>query len=250
MSRPRILASIATAALGIAMLGACSAESLTERAIGLGLEQAIEGNEDINLDFGDDGAGGFSISTEEGDFAISFDEDNGGITFDTEDGAGEISFDEDGIVFDTDAGDGVISFDEDNGEIVFDTDAGDGVISFDEDNGTVSFDGDAGSAVLGSGQVPASWPAWIGVPQTVNPDTMTFSEIEIGDMTSIIANFQHAADDPFTVDTADALVAMGWEVLNTDPHGNPMQLSNGASNALIMRTGPTLSAVTLNIPSS
>lgn len=247
MSRTRILASLAAAALGIATLGACSTESLTERAVSFGLEQAIEGNEDINLDFGDDGSGGFSISTEEGDFAISFDEDNGGITFDTEDGAGAISFDEDGIVFDTDEGDGVISFDEENGEIVFETDAGDGVISFDEDNGTVNFEGDAGSAAFGTNDVPDSWPAAIGVPQTVNSDTMVFTEVDTGEGKMLIGTFYHAAGDPFAANTADALLAAGWTMTSGSADADYMTFGSGASTATILVLDADATTVSLMI---
>ena len=149
MSRSRILTSLAAASLSIALFGACSAESLTERAVGFGLEQAIEGDQDINLDFSDEG-GGFSISTDEGDFAINFDEDSGG------------------IVFNTDEGDGVIAFDEENGAIRFETDEGDGQINFD-DEGAFTIDTESGftDAVF----VTASYGLGETVVQgAVNPD--------------------------------------------------------------------------------
>lgn len=213
MSRTRILGSLAAAVIGITLLGACSTESLTEAAVNFGLEQAIEGSEDIDVDFGDDGSGGFSISTEEGDFAINFDEDSGGIVFDTDEGEGVISFDEDGIVFDTDEGDGVISFDQDNGEIVFDTDAGDGVISFDEDNGTVSFEGDGGSAIFGANDVPAEWPASIGVPQTIDVTASHFSRVVTDNGLVMTGAFEHAADEAFAETTKDTLIATGWTLV-------------------------------------
>lgn len=251
MSRSRMLSSIVAGALGIALLGACSTESLTEAAVSFGLEQAIEGNEDIDLDFGHDGSGGISISTAEGDFALNFDEDNGGITFDTDDSAGSIVFDEDGIVFDTDEGDGVISFDENNGEIVFDTDAGDGVISFDEEAGTVSFDGDDGSAVFGGSQVPENWPAAIGVPQTANAATMYFASIDTPDGTMLTGTFEHAAGDPFAESAVNTLVASGWEIVfEVDaPDARQVQLQRGGSTAVIVAHGATGTSVTVMLAS-
>lgn len=251
MSRTRILTSIAGAALGIALLGACSTESLTEAAVNFGLEQAIEGNEDINLDFGDDGSGGISISTEEGDFALNFDEDNGGIIFDTDEGEGVISFDEDGIVFNTDQGDGTISFDQENGEIVFDTDQGDGTISFDEENGSVSFEGDDGSATFGTSQVPEDWPAAIGIPQTVNTETMYFSSIDTPEGRVLTAAFDHADGDPFAEAAVNSLVENGWEITEQlSPIGiRQVHLQNGDSTAMVVAHGSVYSTVTITLAS-
>jgi len=236
MSRSRILSSIAAAGLGIALLGACSAESLAERAVGFGLEQAIEGDQDIDLNF-DDGAGGFSISTDEGDFAINFDEENGGIVFDTDEGSGVISFDEDGIVYDTDEGEGVISFDQENGSINFDTDQGDGAINFDEDAGTVTFETEDGEVgIIGSTDMPADWP--FGTPSTLVPGSTSFSTFNMGtdEGTMITGSFAHAENDTYAADTIAALESAGWTngIINND---------NGSLFAMFTKDSKTVQIV-------
>ena len=270
MSRSRILSSIAAASLGIALLGACSTEALTERAVGFGLERAIEGSEDIDLDFGSDGSGGFSISTDEGDFSLNFDEDNGGIVFDTDEGQGSISFDEDngGIVYDTDEGQGSISFDEDgivydtdegqgtidfnqeDGSISFDTDEGDGVINFDDDTGAVSFEsGDGSSAVFGATEVPAEWPSAIGVPQTAVPDETFFSVLNLGEDTVVSAVFQHSPDEPFADLAQSVFEAQGFtvQVDSNDANGRWAQLQNDGSSVMINSDSTGFTAITINL---
>jgi len=248
MSRSRILSSIAAASLGIALLGACSAESLTERAVGFGLEQAAGGDQDIDLDFGDDGLGGFSVKTDEGDFSLNFDEDSGGILFDTEDGAGAISFDEDGIVFNTDEGDGVIGFDEENGAITFETDEGDGVINFDEETGTVGFEGDAGSAVFGGNEIPDAWPAAIGVPQTADPAQTTFSVIDFDGGLILTANFQHGPEEFFAAKAQSYFENQGWtvKVETAEAGGSYTALNKGESSVIINNDGNGSTLIMIN----
>lgn len=213
MSRSRILTSIAAAALGVAALGACSADSLAERAASFGLEQAIEGNEDIDFDFGDDGSGGFSITTEEGEFSLNFDDENGAITFDTDEGSGVISLDENGIVYDTDEGSGTISIDEDAGQINFDTDQGDGTISFDEDSVVIETeDGDFG--IINSADVPDGWPAIIGAPQSLIPGSVVYTEIDLGpEATRLSGTFEHDPNERWAEVLTDRLEANGWNVV-------------------------------------
>ncbi len=211
MSRSRILTSIATASLGIALLGACSADSLTERAANFGLEQAIEGDQDIDLDFGGDGSGGFSISTDEGDFALNFDEDNGGIVFNTDEGDGVISFDEDGIVFNTDEGNGTATFD-DNGAFTIETE-----------------DGSLG--VFGSTEAPSSWPAQIGLPSTLVPGSESYSVLELGEAGAVTTGvFNHSPSDPFAATVVSSLLSSGWTVtISNDQDGTVFaQLDNGS----------------------
>ncbi len=211
MSQSRILTSIAAASLGILLLGACSAESLTERAASFGLEQAIEGDQDIDLDFSDEG-GGFSISTDEGEFSLSFDEDNGGIVFNTDEGDGVISFDEDGIVFNTDEGDGVIGFDEDNGRVTFETDAGDGEINFNEE-GELTIETDEGNlGIFSSDEVPEAWPAQIGFPATLVPGSQSFSVLNLGDVAVTTGVFNHSPTEPYAKAVAESLIDAGWEI--------------------------------------
>ena len=210
MSRSRIVSSIAAASLGILLLGACSAESLTERAASFGLEQAIEGDQDINLDFSDDGAGGFSISTDEGDFSLNFDEDNGGIAFNTDEGNGVISFDENGIVFDTDEGDGVISFDQDNGSINFDTDQGDGAINFDDEGGFTIQTDDGDLGIYSSEDAPPTWPQTLGVPATLVPGSQSFSVLDLGDTVITTGVFNHDPSEPYAANAIATLLGSGW----------------------------------------
>ena len=241
------LAALAAAALTITALGACSAESLAE----FGIEQAFdgEGEFDLDLDFGDNGHGGFNISTDEGDFSFNLDGESGGIMFDTDEGDGVISFDEDGIVFDTDEGDGVISFDEDG--IVFDTDAGDGVISFDEDgivfdtdqgDGAISFEENGvnfgtedGSAFFGSGDIPDNWPADIGVPATTDPDQTFFTVFDTPDGSSMTGIFQHDPAEPYGARVQATLEATGWTSTfeASTSEGAQIQYTKGSNTAVV-----------------
>jgi len=250
MSRSRILSSIATASLGIALLGACSAEALTERAASFGLEQAIEGDQDIDLDFGQDGSGGFSISTDEGDFSLNFDEDNGGIVFNTDEGDGVISFDENGIVFNTDEGDGVISFDEENGSINFetDTDAGDGSINF-GDNGDVTIDTEDGSlGIFSSTDAPPTWPQELGAPATLVPGSQSFSVLDLGATVVTTGVFNHDPAEPYAATVVATLARNGWnQDISSNQDGSIFaQLSNGVLIAQVVGddTGYTTVSIT------
>ncbi len=197
MFRTRIVSSIAAATIGIALLGACSAESLAERAVGFGLEQAVEGDENIDLDFSGDG--GFSIETEEGSFSLDLSEEGGGIVFDTDDGSGVINVSEDGIVFDTDDGSGAINLSED-GEVVFQSD-------------------DGTSAVFGGTDVPANWPAVVGVPQSATPENTFFNSFNTDTERSVSGVFQHSADDPFAEEVVNRLLADGWSADSSNQTG-------------------------------
>jgi len=211
MSRSRILKSIAAASLGIALLGACSTDSFTERAASFGLEQAIDGDQDIDLDFGGDGSGGFSISTDEGDFALNFDEDNGGIVFNTDEGDGVISFDEDGIVFNTDEGNGTATFD-DNGAFTIETE-------------------DGNLSVFGSTEAPSSWPAQIGLPSTLVPGSQSYSVVDLGDAGAVTTGvFNHAPNESFGATVVASLASSGWNVtISNDQDGTLFtQLDNGS----------------------
>jgi len=230
MSRSRILSTIAATALGVTLLGACSAESLTERAASFGLEQAIEGDQDIDLDFGQDGSGGFSISTDEGDFSLNFDEDNGG------------------IVFNTDEGDGVISFDQENGSINFDTDEGDGAINF-GDNGDVSIDTEDGSlGIFNSPDAPSSWPQELGVPVTLVPGSQSFSVLELGGTVVTTGVFNHDPAEPYAASVIATLGATGWtQDISSNQDGSVFaQLSNGVLIAQVVGddTGYTTVSIT------
>lgn len=233
MSRSRLLSSIVAASFGVLLLGACSAEALGERAANFGLEQAIEGNGDIDVDFGGDGNGGFDISTEEGDFSLNFDQENGGISFSGEDGEGQISFGENGITFDTDEGSGSIGFDQENGSITFDTDQGDGSLGF-NDEGGVSFDSDEGSGsigIFGSSEVPPSWPSGIATPQTPAPGGETFSVLDLGAQGIITTGiFMHAPDEPYGDAVVSSLVAAGWQVTVTSDQGDTFYAQLGDGN--------------------
>ncbi|MDG1088133.1 MAG: hypothetical protein P8P20_10380 [Acidimicrobiales bacterium] len=192
MSRSRILSSLAAASLGIALLGACSAESLTERAASYGLERAVEGDQDIDLDFSGDGSGGFSVSTEEGDFALNFDEENGC------------------IVFSTDEGDGVISFDEENGSINFDTDQGDGAINFDDDGGVTIQTDEGELGIFTSQDTQPTWLQALGVPATLVPGSQNFSVLDLGDTVVTSGVFNHDPNEPYAATLIATLLRSGW----------------------------------------
>ncbi len=231
MSRSRILSPIAAASFGMLLLGACSADALTERAANFGLERALEGNQDVDFDFGGDGNGGFRISTDEGDFALNFDQENGGINFNTSEGDGRISFGENGIVFNTDEGDGVISFDQENGSINFNTSEGDGAINFD-DNGGITVQTDEGDLGLFSSTVaPDSWPAGIGVPASLVPGSANFSVLDLGAQGAVTTGvFNHSPDEPYAASVVDNLVDAGWQVTTSTTQNGTFfaQLGNGS----------------------
>lgn len=231
MSRSPILSSIAAASLGIVMLDACSAESLTERAASFGLDQAVEGDQDIGLDFGDDG-GGFSISTDEGDFSLNFDEDNGG------------------VVFNTNEGDGVISFDEENVSINFDTNGGDGAISFDDDGGVTIETEDGNLGIFNSVDAPPTWPQTLGVPATLVPGSQSFSVLDLGEMVVTTGVFNHDNGEPYGENVVATLLSSGWTQNITSNQGGVFfaQLTNGDRIAQIVSDDRGYSTVSITQP--
>lgn len=223
MSRSRILSSIAAAALGVSLLGACSAESLAEFGLERALESSAEGDVDIDLS-----NGGFNITSDEGDFAINFDEDNGGIFFDSEDGSGSIVFDDEGnIVYDTDEGSGTITVDDDG--IVIDGDNAEGTIAFaDDGNGGATITTEEGSAQFGLTTAPPTWPGLIGQPSTNIDGQTTYSVLDSEDGQAQTANFYHDAGENFAQAVIDRLTGAGFvsSVTSTTPDGVFAQMQN------------------------
>ncbi|MDA9241651.1 hypothetical protein N9812_02545 [bacterium] len=230
MSRSRILSSLAAASLGIALLGACSAESLTERAASYGLERAVEGDQDIDLDFSGDGSGGFSVSTEEGDFALNFDEENGG------------------IVFSTDEGDGVISFDEENGSINFDTDQGDGAINFDDDGG-VTIQTDEGELwIFTSQDTQPTWLQALGVPATLVPGSQNFSVLDLGDTVVTSGVFNHDPNEPYAATLIATLLRSGWtQNIASDQDGTVFAQLTGPDGSIAQVIGDNSGYTTISL---
>ena len=230
MSRSRILSSLAAASLGIALLGACSAESLTERAASYGLERAVEGDQDIDLDFSGDGSGGFSVSTEEGDFALNFDEENGG------------------IVFSTDEGDGVISFDEENGSINFDTDQGDGAINFDDDGGVTIQTDEGELGIFTSQDAPPTWPQALGVPATLVPGSQSFSILDLGDTVVTSGVFNHDPNEPYAATLIATLLRSGWtQNIASDQDGTVFAQLTGPDGSIAQVIGDNSGYTTISL---
>ena len=230
MSRSRILSSLAAASLGVALLGACSAESLTERAASYGLERAVEGDQDIDLDFSGDGSGGFSVSTEEGDFALNFDEENGG------------------IVFSTDEGDGVISFDEENGSINFDTDQGDGAINFDDDGGVTIQTDEGELGIFTSQDTPPTWPQALGVPATLVPGSQNFSVLDLGDTVVTSGVFNHDPNEPYAATSIATLLRSGWtQNIASDQDGTVFAQLTGPDGSIAQVIGDNSGYTTISV---
>ncbi|GEM_PF-843174 len=230
MSRSRILSSLAAASLGIALLGACSAESLTERAASYGLERAVEGDQDIDLDFSGDGSGGFSVSTEEGDFALNFDEENGG------------------IVFSTDEGDGVISFDEENGSINFDTDQGDGAINFDDDGGVTIQTDEGELGIFTSQDTQPTWLQALGVPATLVPGSQNFSVLDLGDTVVTSGVFNHDPNEPYAATLIATLLRSGWtQNIASDQDGTVFAQLTGPDGSIAQVIGDNSGYTTISL---
>ena len=230
MSRSRILSSLAAASLGIALLGACSAESLTERAASYGLERAVEGDQDIDLDFSGDGSGGFSVSTEEGDFALNFDEENGG------------------IVFNTDEGDGVISFDEENGSINFDTDQGDGAINFDDDGGVTIQTDEGELGIFTSQDTQPTWLQALGVPATLVPGSQNFSVLDLGDTVVTSGVFNHDPNEPYAATLIATLLRSGWtQNIASDQDGTVFAQLTGPDGSIAQVIGDNSGYTTISV---
>lgn len=177
--------SLAAAALGVSLLGAC-AESLTERAVDFGLEQAVEGDEDIDFSFEDDG---FTIQTEEGALTVESGANGGTAVFSGQDGEGTLSFDENGVVIDGDEGDGVVTF---------------------TDEGGLAFTDENGSSIIGATEVPADWPAVLGVPASAVAGQSFFSVFDDGATVTTTGGFQHDPAEPYAQEVAARLAADGW----------------------------------------
>jgi len=230
MSRSRILSSLAAASLGIALLGACSAESLTERAASYGLERAVEGDQDIDLDFSGDGSGSFSVSTEEGDFALNFDEENGG------------------IVFSTDEGDGVISFDEENGSINFDTDQGDGAINFDDDGGVTIQTDEGELGIFTSQDTQPTWLQALGVPATLVPGSQNFSVLDLGDTVVTSGVFNHDPNEPYAATSIATLLSSGWtQNIASDQDGTVFAQLTGPDGSIAQVIGDNSGYTTISV---
>ena len=230
MSRSRILSSLAAASLGIALLGACSAESLTERAASYGLERAVEGDQDIDLDFSGDGSGGFSVSTEEGDFALNFDEENGG------------------IVFSTDEGDGVISFDEENGSINFDTDQGDGAINFDDDGGVTIQTDEGELGIFTSQDTQPTWLQALGVPATLVPGSQNFSVLDLGDTVVTSGVFNHDPNEPYAATLIATLLRSGrTQNIASDQDGTVFAQLTGPDGSIAQVIGDNSGYTTISL---
>lgn len=234
MPRTRFFTAIAGAALGVSLLGACSAESIAEFGFEQALEASAEGDADIDLDFSN---GGFSVNSEDGDFSINFDEEAGGIVFESDEGSGSILFDEEagGIVFDTDEGEGTINFSEDG--IVFDAEGteNDGTLNF-NDNGGATLNTDGATSYFGVTTQPDDWPAII-VPPATNVDGETVYSA-FGDSSGFIysATYAHDAGEPFAQNTVDRLTDAGYvsQFQMTTPEGTSNSLSNGEFNVTVV----------------
>jgi len=248
ISKARFLTTIAAAALGISLFGACSAESLSERAISFGLEQAIEGDEDIDFDFGDDGAGGFTIQTDEGELSLNFDENGGGIEFDGVDGEGAITFDQNGIVFDTDEGQGTITLDQENGTINLESTEGDAQLSFDDNNITLETEEEE-FGFSTSTEVPDGWPAVVGLPVTIDREQSQFAELNLGGDESITGPFSHDPSEPFAQNTIDRLASNGWTKSGVVSDGDMIQADYSDGQLIVKLVSVTPGMTTVVVQS-
>ena len=217
-----MLTSLAAAALGVSLLGAC-AESLTERAVGFGLEQAVEGDEDIDFSFDD---GGFTIQTEDGVLTVEAGADGGTAVFSGRDGEGTLSFDENGVVINSEDGEGVVTFTEQGG---------------------VAFNGESGAGFLGGSEVPASWPAVLGVPATPIAGQSFFSVFAEGSTVTTSGGFQHDPAEPFAADVSARLAADGWTVTSDFSNAGTVysEWTKGSSTVLLIGDAAGFTSVTL-----
>lgn len=214
MARKRLLTTIAATALGVSLLGACSTDSLAE----FGLERAFEANgEDVDFDFND---GGFNLSTEEGEVSFNFDGENGGIFFEGEDGEGSIAFDDQGnIVFDTDDGSGTVSVSEDGVVVTDENGEEQAVISIDGETGAQTFTNEDGGTVTTSQAVPADWPVYIGVPQTLDAAQSAFTTGDFGDGWSFGGTITYDPAEDFPGAVTQRLEAAGFAPVGVNTPG-------------------------------
>lgn len=120
------------------VLGACSSEDLSERIAEEAIERQLEAEGqtgDVDIDLGD---GEFRVETPEGSVVVNVD----------------------------DQGDGNISISGQDGE-------GDVQMDFDEEDGMTVISTPEGEMVIGSGELPADWPASVPVPAGLAIDSST-----------------------------------------------------------------------------
>lgn len=253
MSRSRFATIVSSAIVLIALLGACSAESLAEFATERYVESQTDG--EVDIDFGN---GGFNVSTEEGDFSLNLDGENGALVFDTDEGGGIVNFDaEDGtITYDTDEGSGVVSFDVDEdseqGSITFDTDDGGGVVNFAVDEnaeqGTITYDGDdgQGSFSFGSTDTPDGWPAAVGAPASAT-QAPVFSQFDDRGNVTLTGTFTHDPAEDFATAMIARFEAAGYtKVYTQEGNGTVVaEFSEGSKDLLVMSFGDGTTNVTI-----
>ena len=243
MPRSRFLMTIAGAALGISLLGACSAESLAE----FGLERAIEssGEGDVDIDLSN---GGINLNSEEGSFSINFDEDNGGIFFDSEEGSGSILFDDEGnIVYDTDEGSGTVSISDEGIVVDGDGDGEDASFNFNADGSGGTLTTEDGVAQFGMTEAPATWPGFISPPASNIAGQTTYSVFSEGDSLMHSANFYHDAAEDYAQATIDRLLGAGFtsQFTTTTPDGVMAQLTNDNTAVMVIGDGCGITSVTV-----
>lgn len=243
MPRSRFLISLAGAALGISLLGACSAESLAEFGLERALESSAEG--DVDIDFGN---GGFNLDSEEGSFSINFDEDNGGIFFDSEDGSGSIIFDDEGnIVYDTDEGSGTVSITNEGIVVDGDGDGQDASFNFNADGTGGTFETEGGIAQFGLTEAPSTWPGFIAPPSSNIDGQTTYSVFSEGDSLLHTANFYHDESEDYAQATIDRLLGAGFtsQFTTTTPDGVMAQLANDTVGVMVIGDGSGVTSVTV-----
>jgi len=243
MPRSRFLMTIAGAALGISLLGACSAESLAEFGLERALESSAEGDVDIDLS-----NGGFNLNSEEGNFSINFDEDNGGIFFDSDEGSGSILFDDEGnIVYDTDEGSGTVSISDEGIVVDGDGEGQDASFNFNADGSGGTITTEDGVAQFGLTEAPATWPGFISPPASNIAGQTTYSVFSEGDSLMHTANFYHDAGEDYAQATIDRLLGAGFtsQFTTTTPDGVMAQLTNDNTAVMVIGDGGGITSVTV-----
>lgn len=243
MPRSRFLISLAGAALGISLLGACSAESLAE----FGLERALESSADgdVDIDFSN---GGINLDSEEGSFSINFDEDSGGIFFDSDEGSGSILFDDEGnIVYDTDEGSGTVSITNQGIVVDGDGDDQDATLNFNADGTGATLTTDGGQAQFGLTEAPPSWPGFIAPPASNVQGQTTYSVFAEGDSLLHTANFYHDASEDYAQATIDRLLGAGFtsQFTTTTPDGVMAQMVNDTIAVMVIGDASGVTSVTI-----
>jgi len=250
MSRFRFPTTFLAAVVVIALLGACSAESLAEFATERYVESQTDG--EVDIDFGN---GGFSVSTEEGDFALNLDGENGALVFDSDEGSGVVNFDaEDGtITYDTDEGSGVVTFDVDEnsetGSITFDSDQGSGAVNIDADDGTITYDTDEGAGTInfGASEAPDGWPSFIGAPTTTSDTPAVYTSLNDGSAATMSGTFTHDVNEDFAGAVVARVEQAGFVTDYTQSGDGSLfaQFSNVTTKVLVMTDGRGATTVTV-----